>query len=241
MADSQIATILIPCLVVQLNNQQYLGNNQVDNIIGQTLDVPCRNVIVDEVAYWATPIKDSGIFTKLQYQLVTDDNGAVPIPTFDSFQVIRVRDKLTEYTWWIYGSRDNFLNSCNTCCGAGTVPMPGIDGAFLPMIAPCQTLCDITNAQGQYQMIFGLPNLLGHEVFFPYGSYNNVALPTASGAGYSTVTLLLAYLNSTWSAVGTPSAGFVWTASADQKTLIVTGGFLSDSICVVVTTIGTSS
>lgn len=238
MADQQIATILIPCLVIQYNNQKYINNEQV---IGQTLDVPCRNVIIDEVGYWATPVKDYGIFTWLQYQLQVDDNGPVPQPTFDSFAIFRVRDKLTESSWWIYGTKEQFIQSCSTCCGSGAVPMPGIDGAFILSVAPCQILCD--NPVGSsYQAIFGIPtNIQGHERFFPYGSYNNVALPAASGAGYSTVAALLVFLNANWSAVGTPSAGFVWTASNDGLTLFATGGFLNDSLCVVVSIIGGSS
>lgn len=232
MADSQIATILIPALVIQLNNQKFIENEEV---IGQTLDVPCRNVIIDEIGYWAVPVKDYGVFTTLQY-ILKRENGLidVPKPTFDSFSIFWVRDKLAGFTWWIYGTRDQFLNSCNTCCGAGAVPMPGIDGGFLPMIAPCQNLCDIRNGTGQYQSIWGLPTLVGSETYFPYGSYNNVAFPTASGAGYATVTLLLAYLNATWNQ-------FVWTATPDNKTLIATGGSLNDSVCVVVTMIGPSS
>lgn len=238
MADSQIATILVPCLVIQLNNQQFIENEQV---IGQTLDVPCRNVIIDEIGYWGVPVKDYGIFTKIQWMLMRENNSVVvPQPTFDSFMVFRVRDKLTDYTWWIYGTKDQFLNSCATCCGAGSVSMPGIDGQFAPAIAPCQQLCEIKNGSGAYQAIFGIPNILGPDTFFPYGSYNNVAFPTASGAGYATVALLLTYLNATWQNTG-GSGTLVWTATADGLTLIATGGALSDSICVVISRIGPSS
>ncbi len=232
MADAQIATVLIPCLVIQLNNQKFIENEQV---IGQTLDVPCRNALIDEIGYWAVPIKDNGIFTTLQYILMVDNGRvSVPQPTFDSFPIFRVRDKLSGYNWWIYGTKDNFLNSCNS---SGVVPMPGIDGQFVPMIAPCQLLCDLQNSSGAYQAIFALPTLVGHEALYPYGSYNNVAWATASGAGYATPAALLTYLNTTWTQGGTVS----WSLTADNMTLIATGGALGDQNCTVITTIGPSS
>lgn len=238
MADPQISTILIPALVVQMNQQQFVQNGLFKP---QTLDVPCRSVLPDDVGYWAIPVKDEGIFSKLQFVLQKENGVTIPQPTFDSFQVFRLRDKLSGYTWWIYGTRDNWLNSCATCCGVASVPMPGIDGGFAPLIAPCQTLCEIKDVNGNYQAIFGIPNVIGHEMLFPYGSYNNAALPTASGSGYANVTALLVFLNASWKTVGTPNANFTWTASTDGQTLFGTGGFLSDSLCVTVTLIGGSS
>lgn len=237
MAD--IATILVPCYVVQLNNQQFLYE---DNIIGQILQVPCRNALIDDVPYWAVPIKDSGIFTGLDY-ILSQDNNQVPVtaPTFDSFLVTRVRDKISSNVWWIYvNTKNDFVNACSSCCGSAFTPTPIPPGGFI-QIAPCQLLCQIQNSAGAYQAIFGIPNLIGHEAYYPYGSYNNVALAAASGSGYATVGAMVAFMNANWTNIGSPNTTFIWTATADGLTLTATGGFLNDSLCVSIVTVGTSS
>ncbi len=112
MAYSQIATVLVPCFCVQLNNEQFISDT---GVIGKVINVPCRNSFVDEVLYWCSPVKDEGIFNQLQFRLAVGDNLAKP--TYDSFLVQRVRDKLSNNTWWIFVNTSNdFLNSCNTCC-----------------------------------------------------------------------------------------------------------------------------
>jgi hypothetical protein len=241
MADAQIATVLIPCLVVQYNNQEFVENG---TIIGQTLDVPCRNVDIGEVGYWCIPTKSSGIFVRFTYQLQVEkgQNGRfnVPQPTFDSFSVFRVTDKETRKTWWIYGTKEQFINSCSTCCGSATSPMPGIDGQFAPLIAPCQIFCDIfkPGSTSIYRTIWGIPNVYGPDAFFPVGSYNNVPFAVApSGSGYATPTLLLAFLNANWTQGGI----LTWSTSADGLTLFADGGLLSDSLCIGIFRIGPSS
>ena len=234
MAESQISRVEIPCLVIQLNNQQFITD---DNIFGQVRLVPCKDSLIDEVLYWGVPVKNTGMFTTIQWIL---RNGSdYDQPTFDSFLVQRVRDKLTNYTWWIYVENgNNFKNSCNTCCGADVVPMPGVDGSFMPQIAPCQQVCDIVNGGGQYQAIFGLPVLPVGQKYFPYGSYNNVKLfSNASGSGYSTISALLSYMNANSVNIGSPAVTITWTASGDGLTLIGTGFNKYDEICVVVESI----
>lgn len=218
MAD-QIATVLIPCYVVQMNNQIF---KQDEEIIGQILEVPCRNALIDDVPYWAVPVKDAGIFTTLDYILATGVNSAAP--TYDSFLVTRVRDKLSGNAWWVYGTKDDFITSCSTCCDSPAIPMPGTSGTFVIRIQPCQDIC-IKNDSGVYYTIWGLPTLLPGQSYFPFGSYNNAPLFPGAGVGYSSVMSLLAFLNSKW----TP---FVWTATSDNLTLFGTGGNLGDSLCV---------
>lgn len=227
---SQIPNALIPCYVVQLNNTQFIEGW---NIVGRVLDVPCKNDFIDDPNYWMVPIKDSGIFTVLQPIPLAESPSA---PTYDSIPVMRVRDKLSGYTWWVYGTHDEFTQSCATCCGSSPVPMP--NPGIIP-IAPCDTVC-ATNSAGQYITVLSLPQLIGAEVYFPYGSYNNAALPAASGSGYSTPGALLTFLNASWTHIGSPVATFVWSLSADNLTLIATGGFLNDTICVAISTIGSS-
>lgn len=238
----QIPNALIPCYVVQMNNTVFI---QGDQIIGRVLEIPCKNDFIDDPNYWAVPVKDAGIFTTLEYYPVAQYPDP---PTYDSFPVFRVRDKLSGYSWWIYGTQQNFVSSCSTCCGAGALPMPNTAGGFVINIAPCSTVGAAggyaINDLGQFYMRFALPTLIGSEVYYPYGSYDNVAFPTASGAGYATPTLLLAYLNTVWGNIGSPNVSIVWTLSADNLTLTATmtsGAVAGDEICVVITTVGTSA
>lgn len=230
---SQISTVQVPCYVIKFNNTLIINSEQV---IGQVLQVPCRNDFQDDPDYWAVPVRDSGIFTTLSFlpKGPTFPNA----PTFDSFTVFRVRDKLSGYTWWIYGGNADFTNACSTCCGVGAIPMPGTLVAPVIRISPCDTLC-IQNANGSFYSITALPYLTT-GVYFPYGSYNGVALPVASGSGYATPTLLLAFLNANWTNIGSPNATFVWTLSADNITLTATGGNLNDTLCITIATIGQS-
>ncbi len=233
MPDSQIATILIPCLVIQENNQQFITDN---TITGKVLNVDCRAVLVDEVLYWGVPVKGDGMFTTIQWILATGADTAQP--TFDSFLVQRVRDKLTNYTWWIYVlDKNNFKNSCATCCGDAAVPMPGVNGSFMPTIAPCQVACDL-NSDGDYQNVYGLPALVDDEAYYPVGSYNNEELfEDASANGYSNISLLLSYLDSKTSNIGSPAVTITWAASSDLLTLLAIGMNELDSLCILIETV----
>jgi len=229
--NTQIATILVPCLVLKRNNTVFKTD---DNVVGQIEEVPCRNVDIKEIPFWMEPVKDDGIFSTLEPILATGGDSSQP--TVDSLLATRVIDKLSETTWHIYtpGGYTDFVNSCNTCCQSPWVPMPGTDGTFLQRIAPCQILCEITNDSGQYVMYFGIPSLAAGQAYFPYGTYNNTYLAAASPTGYTTIAALLAFLNGSWN-VGSPP--ITWTASTDGLTLISTGGSLYDQLCVVVTAV----
>lgn len=220
MAD-QISTVLIPCYVVQMNNQVFITDDQ---IVGQILEVPCRNALIDDKEYWAVPVKDFGIFTTLDYILALNDNAARP--TFDSFKVVRVRDKLSGNTWWIYGTKSDFITSCSTCCDSPAIPMPGTATGFAIRIEPCDVLC-IQNDNGDYYSVWGLPVLNAGQTYFPFGSHNNQPFFPGSASGYASVAALLIFLNTKW----TP---FVWTASSDNLTLFATGGAQSDTLCVTI-------
>lgn len=231
----QISTVQVPCFVIQYDNTLVYSDN---GALGRVLQVPCRSDFQDNPNYWFVPIKDSGILSG--FTPVPRAKEFYYAPTFDSIPVFRVRDKLSGTTWWIYGTVDNFTNSCSTCCGSAAINMPGINGEIVLTFAPCSTLCE-TDTNGNYIYITALPTLVGSEKYFPYGSYQNVALPAASGAGYATPAALLVFLNATWKHVGSPDANFTWTLSADNLTLTATGGFLKDSLCVVIATVGAST
>lgn len=223
---SQISRELIPCFCLQENTYQFITPT---GVIGEIRDVPCREVLIDKDLYWFVPIKNEGIFSG--FQAIMSRGNDAPKPTFDSIKVQRVRDKLTNYDWWFYvNSADDFKNSCNTCCGDATIPMPGLTD-FHPVIAPCQELCEMINANGSYYAIFGLPTLAAGQQYYATGSFNNVAL-SSSGTSFATVAALLAYANANWSGIGSPNVTFVWTASG--TVLTATGGNRLDSLCVMI-------
>ena len=221
---AQISTITIPALVISYNNNLFLDPNNSELITGKVLYVPCRNLEFDNEDMWAIPVKDAGVFTGCEFQL---KNGIfLNQPTFDSFTVFQIKDKLADEQWIIYGTRTDFINSCATCCGASAVPMPGISPAFGERIAPCE-LMDLTNDSEQPYMLFGLPSLQGSERYYPVGSRNNVGYTQASANGYSSISDLLTFLNANF----TP---YTWTVSADNLTLTATGGSIGDSLCISV-------
>ncbi len=225
VSTTQIGTVTVPALVISFNGVLFTDGSKGydgDNVIGKVLDVPCRDILFDNSDSWGIPVKDSGIFTGMDFEL---KNGVyLAQPTYDSIPVFRIRDTKSDTYWIVYGTKADLIASCSTCCdGTTPIPMPMVSG-FLERIAPCQAL-DITNDAGAYYMPFGVPTLGVGETFFPYGSYNNVALTAASSAGYANITTLLAFMNTNWNT-------FVWTKSADNLTIIGTGGVKDASLCV---------
>ncbi len=224
---AQIATVMIPCTVVQMNNQQFF--NADAGTIGAIENIPCRNVFVDEVLYWCSPVKDYGLFDALEFRLVDTANPIGTPPTFDSFIVQRIRDKISGTTWWVYvENANNFLNSCATCCGDAAVPMPTPDPYF---IAPCQIIC-AQNDDGDLEAVYGIPTP-GSAGFIAVASFDDTVLPT--GDPVADVNALVSFANSNWSSLGTssPPATATWS-SPDDLTLVAT---LSDdaeghSLCV---------
>ncbi len=217
-----IAQVTVEALVVCRNSVQFTQEGERDVIVGKVMQVPCRDIRYDYVDMWAIPIKDSGIFTGCDFELKL--GRFEEKPSFDSFTVFRIEDKLTNDYWIVYGIKDDLTTSCNTCCGDDAIPMPHVDDEIIIRIAPTEVL-DITDDNGDPYMVFGIPTLLVGEKYFPYGSLNNVALPSATSGGYSTIGDLLSFLNGTWT-------DFVWSASGDGLTLLATGGTEGDILGV---------
>lgn len=213
-----ISQVTVEALVVCRNSIQWTQEGQPDVIVGKVMQVPCRDIRYDYQDMWAIPQKDSGIFTGCTFELKSGEY--LSKPTFDSFTVFRIQDKLTNDYWIIYGTRDDLTTSCDTCCDESAIPMPHVDSEIIIRIATTEVL-DIENESGNPYMTFGIPSLGVGQRYFPYGSLNNVAYAPASSSGYSTITALLSFLNSTY----TP---FVWTKTSDDMTLIATGGSNGD-------------
>jgi hypothetical protein len=219
-----------------MNHVPFITDPANENVVGKVIDVPCKNDnIYDNEDGWAVPIQDSGIFTGFDFLLAQGED--TEQPTADSIGVFRLRDK-NYNEWLIYGTKNDFLKSCASCCGDDGIPMPGIDPAFDLMVAPCQVL-DILDDNGEPYMLFGIPTLGAGEVYFPYGVYNNATLTPASASGYATKSDLLAFLN------GTPDWNiFTWDfADADEIVLRATGGDdeINQTLCVSVIAITPSA
>lgn len=226
---SNIATVLVRVPVIQLNNTVYIQDGQ---LVPQTLNVPCREAYIDLPHYWAVPIKDSGVFTTLQMIPKTDVYGnAVDQPTYDSFTVQRVRDKLVKDTWWIVIDEEasppvDFTDVCETCCGEAAVTLTGT----VPTIVPCQTICETSPPEdGEFISVFGAPELAGGETYRANGAYNNEALPELTAASIAALIILM---NAQWNTPGSPAATFVWTNNG--TVVFATGGFVDDSLCVLI-------
>lgn len=208
MADN-IGTVVIPAPVVQLKDNQFLEDGV---ILPQILEVPCIQSHIDLGRYWAIPTKDEGIFTGWWYQPATTVNGtAIAQPTYDSFPVLRIRDKLNDYTWWVLATLTQFTAACNTCCGAAFTPIT----YTVPVISPCQFICDAINADGNYYVVFAAPTLGAGQTYTVHGSFDNIALP--NGTLIANLTALLVFLNANYTLVGdfSPQASIVWTRAGN--------------------------
>ncbi len=226
VSTSQIGTVTVPALVISLNGVLFTNGTSGyygEEVIGKVIPVPCRDILFDNTDRWGIPIKDSGIFTGMDFEY---KEGAYLVqPSYDSIPVFRICDTKSTYEWFIYGTRADLLASCSTCCDGSTpIPMPGITPAEAVRIAPCQ-IVNLTDAKGNPYMVFGIPSLDAGYRYFPYGGLNDVSFTPASASGYSSISSLLVFLNANW----TP---YVWTVSSDNLTLIATGGALLANLCV---------
>lgn len=229
VSTSQIGTVTVPALVICLNGILFTnGRNNGYNgeeVIGKVIPVPCRDILFDNTDRWGIPVKDHGIFTGMDFEY--KEGRFLAQPSYDSIPVFRITDTKSTFEWFIYGTRADLIASCSTCCDGNTpIAMPGTSPAFAIRIAPCDTVIAL-NVSGVPFTTVGVPSLSAGQNYFPYGSYNNVAFAGASASGYSSIGSLLAFLNSNF----TP---YTWTVTADNLTLIATGGAVGDVLCVVV-------
>lgn len=229
MADN-IGQVVIAAPVIQLKDEQFIEDGV---ILPQLLEVPCIQIHIDVGQYWAIPTKDHGIFTGWWYQPASTSNGtAIAAPTFDSFSVLRIRDKLNDYTWWVLATVTTFTAACNTCCGDGFTPIT----FDVPVVAPCQDICDSINEDGNYYVVFAAPTLPDGDQFVVDGSFDNVSVPQFTASDLDD---LITELNSNFTNVGDASPPFsiVWTRIGSTIIgTIQTGQGLGSSLCLVINT-----
>lgn len=218
---TQINSWTIPALVLDFNHVTFI--NKADQVVGRVLDVPCKNDnVYDNEDMWAIPIKDSGILTGFDFELQAGDYLAQP--TFDSIQCFRLRDKNMN-EWIIASTKNEFFTACNTCCNGTPTAMPNLNGLD-DRIAPCQIL-DIVNGSGYPYMVYSVPSLDDGALYYAYGSYDNVALPSLIETGYTTVAALVGDMNAYWT-------NFVWTYDGviTIKGTATSKNLLNHSLCV---------
>lgn len=221
--------------VIQLNNEAYLTDGQYTP---RTLNnIPCGdNALVSTFQHWAVPIKDYGICTNFFFQPAVGDYPPGTPPTPDSLLVLRVRDKYKPYyNWWVICTIAEYYASCQTCCGESPVPIPT---PVLPIIVPCQAVCEAINDDGNYFVVFGAPALEPAGGYLTYGQYNGEELAPFES---TSLTDLVNDLNSNYGSVGSPATLIVWTRVGD----VIIGTFqngagVDDSFCLLITAIGPS-
>lgn len=253
----------ISAIVVQKNNTVYIAENGINaekipnsppavTGLGVQMEIPCPdNSSSGQIDgdFYALPVNEGlpAGFNYIPYNPA--DTTALP-PTPESFPVVKISSNQSSDDWYVLGTSVQYIASCAACCGTTPVPMPGVSS--IPLQPGCQTLCQWNNGTlQQYFAVLGLPALILNKRYFPYGYWNNIALPAGSSTGYVSTTTLLAFLNTAtvttvtngvtvytggWAIVGT------WTASVDGLTLTATqtAGPGTDVLCAAVAAINPS-
>lgn len=220
--------------VIQLNNDAYLQDGQYSprNLNG----IPCGdNALVDTINHWAIPIQDYGICTNFFFQPATGDYPPGTPPTPDSLLVLRVRDKyLPNWNFWVICTIDEYYASCAVCCTDDPILLPT---PILPIIIPCQKLCEATNADGDYFVTFAAPPLGAGQHFQVYGQLNEEVLDPFEATDLND---LISKLNSNFDG-GSPAPDIEWTRV--DSTIIGTfqdGEGADDSFCLLINAIESS-
>lgn len=218
----------IPGLVISVIDEQLICS---DGVYGRTMDIPCPDggLALLDGDFWCSPVVDNGLWLGVKFS----QGGASQTvgPTVQSFQVVRVSDRLSGNAYYVRGNSTQFINSCAVCCGNAPISLP----TDLPHIAPCQTLCDQLSA-GNYGGVWAIPDLPAGFGYYPTIYFNNTKTTQSPIAGFSTITALLAWLNGNYGNIGT------WSVSADNRTLFViqNPGPGTDTVCLMIVAVNAS-
>lgn len=236
----------VSALVIQYNNDPFVDDvsltKSAGNIfpsgIGKTMAIPCPDStgggIIDG-DYWATPVNE-GIVSGFTFTPYNVAEVVSTKPDVQSFAVVRISTRYSRDVYYVLGTSTQYLASCSVCCADSPILMPVAND--ITDQAPCFTICQ-TDADGNYFLSLGLPSLTpGVGRYYPYGYFNDVALPTASATGYVNTDTLLTFLNTAvtgWAAVGT------WTVSNGSLIVTQTSGPGTDVLCAAVVDINPSA
>lgn len=211
----------ITALVIQQDSNVFIDS--ATGVVGQTMLIPCPSSggQVDS-DYYAIPVTGFGIIgTGFKYLPTTP--GDVSKPDAQAFHVVRIIKNDQSTCWYAVGNSTQYIQASEDveCCTSPPLAMP--TSASLPVFAGCETICNQNDA-GLYFAVFAAPTP-DTGTYSAKGYYNDVSLPTVTGA---TVAALVTALNSngSWSAIGT------WT-NPSGATLVVTqaAGDGTDVLC----------
>lgn len=221
----------ISALVIQTTDEVLIDSTS--GTIGQTQQIATPNSGGQlDGDFWAEPVTGYGVVgTGFKYT-PTQPNSTSDKPTAQSFHVFRLINQNQAGNVYVLGTSDDYneVSKETECCGT-TSPAPVMPtSADLPVIAPCQTLCD-TNTDGLYIGVFAAP-LPDTGTYTARGYFNDVALPTITGATVAALVIAL-NANASWNsaAIGT------WT-NPSGATLVVTQGVDAtgtDELCMLIT------
>lgn len=162
-------------------------------VIGQTLPIPVTDVAEILGECYAVPVKDGGIFRGYDFT----PNIGQGAPTFDSFIVTGLKDKLNNDTLYVAVTEANYL--------AGTYTPTTI-----PVVVP-ERNADV-DGSGNYTYYWGVPYDTG--TYTAYVSKAGVMIaPNSTG---TTLALLVTDLNTNAATVGT------WSNDGGKLKLVTT-------------------
>lgn len=241
-------------LVIERNGEVFLGNASVYRSAGVILpqgigvitgDIPTPGNSNGGAAidgdFWAVPVNDGTLagFTYLPYNLNFGGVNSVQ-PNPQAFPVVKIslQPQFGSDYFYVVGTSSQYLTAAG---GGAAMPTNIVYGGASVLETGCQTLCNQNATTGLYFAVLGLPTITGpnYVTYYPYGYFNGVALPAAAAAGYATVTLLLAFLNTAttgWAAVGT------WTQAANGPIIVTeAAGPGTDLLCASIVAINPSA
>lgn len=210
-----MAASFISALVIKRNNTVFLDTDLVAYGSVEMIPTPGSGGRPDG-DYWAVPINGNGVVTGFDF--VPVENSATPptVQSFKTFRLIESKEFGQAYYWYAVGTTENYIASSSAaeCCNA-----PVLLPDDVPALAGIQLMCQYNNSTDKkYFAAFGVPTINFGDRIHAYGYFNNVALSSLSGAGYTTPDLLLSAMQSAWGA----TVGGTFTLSPDKKTIILT-------------------
>lgn len=220
----------IPAFVIEKGSSQVYINSAYSIGAIQEIPTPDGGGVL-ETDVWAIPI-NHGVYGGFNFRPYNASNPKENVQPPMSVAAVKISSRLSGDWWIVLGTAAQYI----TAAGGGAA-LPAVWPALshtIPLLPVCNTLNKL-DATGKYLGNWGIPSFdldpLTIQALFPYGFFNNVALPAATANGYTTVASLLVFLNTAtvntgtaanpvytggWAVVGT------WTATADGLTLIVT-------------------
>src|SRR6185369_757610 len=133
----------IKALVLQKNNSvlvrdigaTHLGGTGSQSVvvseIGSTQQIPCpgsAGAVIDG-DFWAKPVNEGVAAAGFNYEPYSLDDDATA-PDAQSFAVVRIVSTESDDIWYVIGTSDDYVASCDACCGESPTPMPTLaDGA----------------------------------------------------------------------------------------------------------------